>query len=222
MPKPFKTWTVLPHSKLSSIDEDLLTVVGDLPMPIGSFPRRMTVVRLKDGRLVIYSAIALHEEEMRELEAFGEPEYLVVPNELHRMDAKSWKARYPHMMVVAPGGARDKVSEVVPVDCSTVDFDDSRVRLETIAGTGECEIALFVKTITGTTLIVNDLIWNVGDRPGLGGWLYKAIGATGNEPKIPKVVKMRRSRTRRGCAHSWSLGRASTTSIASSCLTGGS
>ena len=104
MPKPFTEWTVLPHGKLSRLDDNLLSVTGDLHMPVGDFPRRMTVVRLDDGRLVIFSAIALDETEMRALEAFGEPSYLVIPNDIHRMDAKIWKNRYPQMRVVAPAG----------------------------------------------------------------------------------------------------------------------
>ena len=51
MPKPFKEWTVLPHGKLARLDDNLLSVTGELQMPIGEFPRRMTVVRLRDGRL---------------------------------------------------------------------------------------------------------------------------------------------------------------------------
>ena len=50
MAKTLATWTVLPHGKLSQIEDNLLTVVGELPMPVGDFPRRMTVARLKtDG-----------------------------------------------------------------------------------------------------------------------------------------------------------------------------
>ena len=187
----FKEWTVLPHGKVTRIDDDLLTVVGNLPMPMGEFPRRMTVARLRDGRLVVFSAIALHEDEMRALEAFGQPAFLVIPGELHRMDAKTWKARYPGMVVVAPAGAREKVSEVVAVDRTEMDFGDPRVRLITVPGTADHELALLVRTPSGTTLIVNDVIWNVDDRPGLGGWIYKAIGATKHQPQIPAVVKMR-------------------------------
>ena len=46
----------------------MLTVVGQLSMPVGDFPRRMSVVRLRDGRLVVFSAIALYEDEMKALE----------------------------------------------------------------------------------------------------------------------------------------------------------
>jgi hypothetical protein len=191
MPKPFTEWTVLPHGKLSRLDDNLLSVTGDLHMPVGDVPRRMTVARLADGGLVVYSAIALDEAEMAALEAFGPPSYLVVPNDIHRMDAKIWKDRYPQIRVVAPAGVRNAVEEVVPVDETSPDFGDPQVEYVTVPGTEEHEAALIVKTWSGTTLVVNDLIWNLNDRPGFGGWLFKVMGFTGNEPKIPTVVELR-------------------------------
>jgi len=189
--KPFEEWTVLPHGKLTSIAEGLLTVVGDLHMPLGDFPRRMTVARLRDGRLVIYSAIALHEDEMRALERYGTPRFLVVPGELHRMDAKIWKDRYPDMTVIAPAGARAKIEPVVHVDVTSVELGDPEVHVVTMPGTDDGEAALVVERPSGTTLVVNDLIWNVGHRPGVGGWLLKVAGFTGKEPKIPPIAALK-------------------------------
>jgi hypothetical protein len=191
MPGTFKEWTVLPHGKLTPVDDNLLTVVGELPMPAGEFPRRMTVVRLRDGRLVIFSAIALDEPEMRQLEDWGKPAFLIVPNERHRKDAKIWKDRYPTLLVVAPAGARDAAAEVVAVDATTVDFGDPAVRFVTVPGTEERESALIVKTSTGTTLVLNEIVWNVHDRPGLGGWLFRMAGFTGDDPKIPTFVALK-------------------------------
>jgi hypothetical protein len=185
MPRPFNTWTVLPHGRLTQIDDGLLTVVGQLPMPIGDFPRRMTVVRLADGRLVIYSAIALHDSEMVGLESYGEPSILVVPSEIHRMDARIWKQRYPSLTVFAPEGGREKIGDVVPVDVTSIDLHDPEVDLRTIPGTQEA--AIVVRRPTGTTLIVNDLIWNLPHRPGVAGRLLKAFGFTGPR-RIPPVV----------------------------------
>jgi hypothetical protein len=189
MTKPLETWTVLPHGKLSALDDNLLTVVGELPMPLGDFPRRMTVVRLQDGRLVIFSAIALAELEMQALEAFGTPAYLIVPSDIHRLDAKVWKGRYPALRVIAPKGARARVEEVVPVDSTHVEFGDSRVRYVTVPGTDATEAALVVETSSGTTLVINDLIWNVANRRGLGGFLFRVLGFTGPEPRIASVVE---------------------------------
>jgi hypothetical protein len=106
MTKPFKHWTVLPHGKLVQVDDNILTVVGEIPMPLMDLPRRMTVVRLADSRLVVFSAVALDEDEMAALEAYGCPAYMIVPSDKHRLDAKIWKDRYPEMQVNAPEGAR--------------------------------------------------------------------------------------------------------------------
>ena len=66
MTAAFKTWKVLPHGKLTTVEENILTVVGEIPMPLASITRRMTVVRLRDGRLVIFNAIALDEVRIRQ------------------------------------------------------------------------------------------------------------------------------------------------------------
>jgi hypothetical protein len=170
MPKPFKEWTVLPHGKLMKLEDDLLSVVGKLEMPLGDYPRRMTVVRLQDGRLVIYSAIALDEPEMEALEEYGTPAFLIVPGDIHRLDARIWKDRYPGLMVIAPAGARERVEQVVPVDATEVDFGDPRVRFVAVPGTEGHEAALLIERPSGATLVVNDLIWNLDHRRGLGGW----------------------------------------------------
>jgi len=187
----FEKWTVLPHGKLTSVDDNLLTVVGELPMPAGDFPRRMTVARLRDGRLVVFSAIALDEPEMKALEAWGSLSFLIIPNERHRKDARIWKDRYPQLVVVAPAGARQQAAEVVPVDATSVDFGDPTIRFVTVPGTDEREAALVVETTTGTTLVLNEIVWNVPDRPGLGGWLFRLAGFTGDAPKIPTFVALK-------------------------------
>jgi hypothetical protein len=193
MAKPFTAWTVLPHGKLTLLEDNLLSVAGLLRMPpMGDVERRMTVVRLIGGRSVVYSAIALDEEEMRELEDFGTPTYLIVPSDIHRMDANAWKDRYPAMRVIAPAGARSKVEEVVPVDATEVDFGDPTVRFITVPGTGDREAALVVETKSGTTLIVSDLIFNLANRPGVSGWLFKTLGMTADEPQMPPLIRMRR------------------------------
>lgn len=190
MTKPFQQWTVLPHGKLAQIDDDMLTVVGEIHMPLMDLPRRMTVVRLVDSRLVVFSAVALDEEEMAALEAYGRPAFLVVPSDKHRLDAKIWKDRYPGMQVVAPEGARAKVEETVPVDTVTPLFNDPNVQFVTVPGTRGREAALVVRSPNGTTLVLNDVVGNIRDAAGFGGWLLHVAGFAGAEAQVPKVVKM--------------------------------
>ena len=190
MTEPFQQWTVLPHGKMVQIDENILTVVGEIHMPLMDLPRRMTVVRLSDASLVIFSAIALDEEEMSALEGYGRPAYLIVPSDKHRLDAKIWKDRYPEIQVVAPEGARAKVNEAVPVDTVTPRFDDPNVQFVTVPGTRDREAALVVRTPNGTSLVLNDVVGNIRDAAGFGGWLLHLAGFAGKDAQIPAVVKM--------------------------------
>jgi hypothetical protein len=190
MPKAHQQWKVLPHGKLEKIDANIMTVVGQIQMPLMKLPRRMTVVRLNDSRLVVFSAIALDEKQMGTLEAFGRPAYLVVPSDKHRLDAKIWKDRYPDMRVVAPEGSRAGVAKVVPVDTTAPRFDDPNVQFVTVPGTREQESALVVKTKKGTTLVVNDIVGNIRDASGVGGWLLGKFGFAGKKARIPGVVKI--------------------------------
>jgi hypothetical protein len=166
-----------------------MTVTGAVHMPVGDLPRRMTVVRLYDGRLVIFSAMSLNDEQMGVLEAFGRPASLIVPGDHHRLDARAWKDRYPLMQVLTPAGACDTVSEVVHVDATAASFDDPTVAFITVAGTREHEAALRVNGRDGTTLVLNDLMANIHDATGFSGWLLKLMGFAGEQPSIPLPVK---------------------------------
>jgi hypothetical protein len=192
MAKPHAEWTVLPHGKLKRLERNLLSVSGTMNMPpMGEVTRRMTIVRLADGRLIIYSAISLDEKEMDALVSYGTPAYLIVPGDIHRMDAKPWKDRFPSMKVIAPAGAREKIQDIVPVDATEVDFGDPTVSFMTMPGTADKEAVLVVETASGTTIVLNDLIFDLANRPGFGGWLFKTIGMTGDEPHIVFPVKLK-------------------------------
>jgi hypothetical protein len=186
MAKGLTKWTVFPHGPIERPTPRLLTVTGGMKMPLTVIERRMTVVLLARGRLLVHSAIALEESQMRELEALGTPAFLVVPSGLHRNDAFIWKARYPNMTVVAPSGARARVEEVVPVDTSTPDFGDDAVRFVEVAGMANQESALEVRDDDGVTLVLNDVVGNLPPSDGL---VLRAFGFATAEPRVPRIVK---------------------------------
>ena len=187
MTKILNEWTVMPHGPLTQLDTGLWTVTGELHMPLTPLQRRMTVVRLNDGSLIIYSAIALAEPEMKRIEAAGTPAFLIVPGKLHRLDAKIWKQRYPQLKVLAPISARDAAEEAVHVDATDFDFPDTSVDFITVGGTSGFEAALMVRRESGTTLIVNDIIGNMPKDAGL---VLRLTRFAGGEPHIPLPIKM--------------------------------
>jgi hypothetical protein len=191
MPRINQHWTVGPHGPVEQIDDGILTVNGELRMPIGAFPRRMTVVALSGGRSAIWSAMALREPEMARVEALGKPAFLIVPSPAHRIDAKVFRDRYPGIKVVTPAGARKAVEQVVPVDHTDGKFDDPTVAFVTVPGTGGKESALLVRRSAGTTLIVNDLIGHVRHPHGLGGRILSFLLAYGrHRPQVPRTIRM--------------------------------
>ena len=190
MTKFHEQWTVLPHGRIEEVDDGILTVEGDIPMPLGNFPRRMTAIGLSGNRSAIFSAMALKEPDMRRIEALGEPSFLIVPNSHHRLDARIWKQRYPALKVVSPPGAKESVGEVTPVDATFGVFGDTSVELVTVAGTGEAEAALVVSRNGRTTLVVNDVIANVRHPRGLGAKIMARLFGFGVKgPAVPRIVK---------------------------------
>src|SRR5262249_20069115 len=146
--------------------------------------------RLNDRRIVIHNAIALDDAEMKEIEAWGTPAFLIVPNGGHRMDAKIFKDRYPSLQVIVPPGAKAKVDPLVKVDATSGDFGDERVRYEVLEGTKEREGVLAVTREGATTLVFNDAVMNMKSLPGFGGFMMGLFGFTGPAPKVSFPARM--------------------------------
>jgi len=184
MPKAFQTWTTLKHDPIEKHGDNLWSVKGTMPNP--TISRRMVVGRLGSGGLVIHNAIALDDASMKELEAFGDPAYLLVPNGFHRQDAFIFKQRYPKLTVLCPRAATKKVSDVVPVDGSYDDLPaDPRVKLFHLRGVKEREGALFVESDTGSSVTFCDVVMNIPKRGGAFGFLLAPTG----RPGVPRVSR---------------------------------
>ncbi len=190
MPAILEKWEIMPHEDLVQVDDGILTVAGEIRMPLGNFPRRMTVVRLSGNRTVIYSAIALDEPEMRRIEAMGAPAFLIVPGDHHRLDARIWKQRYPRIRVIAPPGAIEAVEEAVHVDSSSDILDDPDTRLVIMPGAGGHEAALEIRRASGLTIVANDLIANVAHPHGIGAQIMARLMGFGvSEPQVPHLIR---------------------------------
>ena len=173
------------------LDDRIVTVEGDIPMPLGKFPRRMTVVGLSRNRSAIFSAIPLNEAGMRSIEQVGKPSFLIVPNGHHRLDAGAWKKRYPKLKVLCPPGAREAVSEAVAVEFHQGHIERQERRFRDRRRNREAPRRLFVvRREGGTTLIVNDIVANVRHPRGLGAKIMARLFGFGvKRPQVPRVVK---------------------------------
>ena len=186
MPKAHPAWTVLPHRPIEKLEPNLWRVEGDLPG--GNGTRVMTLARYRDGRLLIHSAIALEEEQMRELEGFGRPEILVVPNGFHRLDAKVFKERYPAVRVFAPSGDAKKVGQVVKVEpgpTPTRRKDDDVQDRPPRRRQGASRASSRVTSPGGTTLVLNDVVNNLPSTGGVMGFMLSPTGRV----SVPRIFR---------------------------------
>jgi hypothetical protein len=150
----------------------------------------MTLARLADGRHVIHNGIAVADAAMREIEAWGTPAYLVVPNAFHRLDAAAYRRRYPDLRVLAPRGSRAKIEELVRVDGVLDDFPGDRsVRFEPVHGVADAEAAMLVRSADGTTLVLTDAVFNMDRKRDVLGFLFTTILGSAPGPRVSRLAK---------------------------------
>jgi hypothetical protein len=180
-------WKVLSHHPPRQLEDNLM--VADAPVPGMPLERRMTVIRLRDGRLVIHSAIALEDEAMGRLEAWGTPAFLVVPNHYHRLDALSYKQRYPALAVIADAKGRQKIERALPVD-GGLELLPAGLELhgEALDGCKVGEMAFIVTHGAGKTLLLNDAMFNTPHQRGFGGLVMRLLGSTG-PLKVSRIMR---------------------------------
>lgn len=182
-------WDVLPHGPLVQLAENLWWVSGDIPNM--SLKRTMTLVRLGAGGLLLHSAIALEASAQAELESFGVPEILVVPNGMHRLDAPAYKRRYPQLRVLGPEGSRKKIEQVIPLDAVTSTFEeDASVRFEALRGVDGAEDAMWVQSRDGLTLVLTDVMFNMDRKRDVLGFLFTTVLGSAPGPRVSRLAKM--------------------------------
>ena len=169
---------LLPHGPLHPLAAGLWQVTGALPsLP---YTRNMLVYRLRDGGLLIHSAVIMDDAGLAALEALGPPRLLLVPSGWHRRDAAFYKARYPHLRVLCPAGARTRVQHVVPVDATCEEaLPAEGIGWQHAAGTKPWELAYALPLADGVALVVTDLLFNLPRGRGFRGWLLWRMGSSG-------------------------------------------
>jgi len=186
------TWKVLPHGPITELEENLWTVTGSFDIPFNPLKRVMTIVRRSDGTLVLHGLMALGEETQREVEALGEIAYLVVPSGFHRLDAGRYRARYPNATMLAPAGARARVEKMAKIDATYEGYEaDATTSLEDVDGLAQREGALVVKSKRGTTVVMNDALFNMPEhQPGVSGFVLKHVTQSTGGPKVSRTARI--------------------------------
>lgn len=143
------------------VDDNLWEVRGSWRNKLG---RRMTVVRLRDKRLILHSSIRLKPKDMDWLAALGEPAFIIAPNIFHCSDAGWMAEKFPTAEVFVP---KKKIPFFKGLGLRPKDLHlefptalSSEVKCLPMHGT-RIEEAAFLHIPT-RTLILCDLAFNMG------------------------------------------------------------
>src|SRR4051812_25680633 len=100
---------ILPYKPIQEVATDLYCMDGDW----STFKRRMTLMRLKAGDLLVHSAIRLKEEDYSWIDRLGEVKYVIVPNRFHCSEAHHYLKKYPGAKLLVSKQAIQQVSPLV-------------------------------------------------------------------------------------------------------------
>lgn len=188
MPKWNTEWKVGPHGSIEKLSERLWRVEAGVPgIPL---KRVMSIARRANGELVVHNGVALGDKEMAEIEAWGPVTTIVVPNGYHRLDAKIFHDRYPSAQVLCPDGATKKVQAAVPVSGGYAQLvPDGAVELAHLDGTKDREGVMIVRDGDGTSLVLNDAVFNMPHAKGFTGFVLKNVTGSTGGPRVSNVMK---------------------------------
>ena len=179
---------IYPYHPLQSLAGNLWQVAGTLA---NGLPRNMTVYRLPDGRLLLYSVVAMHAADMEALEKLGRPAIMVMPHDRHQMDAPFYKRRYPDLRVLAP---EPRHARKVPVDGDLSELGALGINAYVLPGTTYREVVLELPVEGGTggmALCTTELLGNLSGLSGLMGLLLRLLGPPGGGLGVARVVRWR-------------------------------
>lgn len=179
------TTAIYPYHPLKSLAANLWQVEGSLA---NGLPRNMTVYRLADGRLLLYSVVAMQPADMEALEVLGRPAIMVMPHDRHQMDAPFYKRRYPDLRVLAPD---PRHARKVPVDGDLDELGALGIKAYVLPGTTYHEAVLELPVEGGIALCTTELLGNLSGLPGLMGLLLRLLGPPGGGLGVARVVRWR-------------------------------
>jgi len=122
------------------------------------FERNVSLLRLRDGRMVIHSSAPFTAQDVAAIRRFGEPAWLVDATLMHDTFAKEGRAAFPDLPYLAPNGfARASGIPIESLDSPPSDWKDE-IDILKLDGNRMKEHALFHRP--SATLVVADLFFS--------------------------------------------------------------
>ncbi|MEX0956284.1 MAG: DUF4336 domain-containing protein [Rhizobiaceae bacterium] len=193
--------TYEPVNTLKPVAEDIWIVDGPvirfgMPWPKMPFPTRMTIIRLKNGDLLLHSPTTADEGLIREVKALGAPRHLIAPNRIHYWWIPDWHATFPDAEVWLAPRVRQQAGGRISFETSELAGRgnypwEGEVDTLTVEGGYMTEIVFFHRA--SRTLVLTDMIENfeprkVGPLMRVVAWLGGVLAPDGQMPRDMRLT----------------------------------
>ena len=150
-------------SFLIKLDDNIWISDGEAVSFYGlAYTTRMTIVKLKDGKLWVHSPGKIIEEMIDEVKSLGQVSYLVSPNKIHHLFINDWINVFPNAISYSSPGLREKRKDIsFDKDLSDAPEQEWEAEIDQVIFKGSSameEVVFFHKT--SRVLILTDLIEN--------------------------------------------------------------
>lgn len=155
---------------LTQISENIWGAESEVVMgKIIHFPVRMTVLRLEDGGLILYSPIRLDEDLVKEVKALGTVKWIVAPNGFHHLFVRKAHKHFPQAKLVGVSAVAAKRSDIdfdMILDEGIPEAWNDEIDVEVVGGMPMVSEAVFFHR-GDHALVVADFLFNITKANGL-------------------------------------------------------
>jgi hypothetical protein len=140
-------------------------------------PARATLLRLRDGGLMLHSPVAVADEDARAISALGEVKMIVAPSLYHWLFVEGATRRWPGARVLAVPGLAKKMPGMKLDPLPASGAIDPDVVVERVAGAPKLDEHVF-HHVPSRSLVVTDLLFNINEGSNfVGSLVLRAMGA---------------------------------------------
>ncbi len=144
---------------MKKIDDNIWVIESDFKFMGADFGNRMTIIRLKDGSLLLHSPIKVKESYISQIKELGSVSYLITPNYFHGMHIADWQEYFPNATHYAP--LEDKKTQ--SLSTLNTDLNDKNISVIPMQGLPKVNEYAFIHH-PSQTLIFTDLAFNIGSN----------------------------------------------------------
>jgi hypothetical protein len=175
---------------MKQLDENLWVMEYPLSVLGTAHGRRVTIIRLRSGRLVIHSMAPFSAEDVAQIRDLGELSWLVEAMMLHDTYARQGRDTFPGIPFLGPEGFGEVVKfPTLPLLPAPAEWS-GELQVVAVAGAPRLKEHVFVHVPT-RTLIVADLVFNFApDETGWDRFFHRYLAGFKRYPGMSRLFRL--------------------------------